>query len=293
MTGHNKERISFAQLHGFGCVELQVSAKDPFWPDKPDWKARARAMKGDFDGAGLRISCLAGFYQMNHLSPNKAEAKTASDMVRNTVRLAEFLGVKVVAGFPGRVMGEPLEASIQPFKRVWTGQAKFAEDHGMKIAFENCPMGAHHLPPGGNNAMCTPKMWDACFAEVPSPALGLEWDPSHLIGLMIDPIANLRKYAGKVHHVHAKDAKVNPWVLRETGIFSHGAVEHCMPGLGDTDFAQVVKELKRAGYDNDLNIEGWHDAVFRDPGQWGGYPHGEDDGLLIGLKHLNQFVDGR
>lgn len=295
MMPHDGHRIAFAREHGFGCAELQVSPKDAFWPDRKDWKARADAVAEDFAGSGLRISCLAGFYGANTLAADRAAAREAADVVRAIVRLAEQMGVGTVAGFAGRVMGEPLEASIRPFQKAWAPLAKFAEDHGVKVAFENCPMGAWHLPPGGNNAMCTPDMWDACFDAVPSPALGLEWDPSHLVGLFIDPIQNLRRYGPKVHHVHAKDAKVYPWILRDRGITGAGAVEHCMPGFGDTDFAQVVKELRRAGYDGDLNIEGWHDAVFRDarPNRPGGRPGGEDEGLLLALQYLRPLVDGR
>jgi len=207
--------------------------------------------------------------------------------VRNCIVLAEQMGVPVVAGFAGRVVHEPLEASIEPFKKIWSEHARFAEDHGVKIAFEHCPMGHFHSPFGGNNCICTPAMWERCFEAVPSEALGLEWDPSHLICQFIDPVQNLRLWGRKVYHVHAKDAKVYRDVVDRYGIYHPGAIEHCFPGLGDSDWAAIIKELHRAGYASDLNIEGWHDAVYRD------FPDGpklEDGGLLIALRHLSQFV---
>lgn len=305
MTGFDPERIAFARKAGFGSVELMTPMGTDYLPGNDGWKDKADRVKQAFCEAGLRISCLAGFY-INHMDP--ARKDEARKQVRATIDLAAHMGVPVVAGFAGRVVDgaaidpigrmleRSLEDSIEPFKQIWGEHAKYAADRGIRIAFENCPMGKHHLPPGGNNCMCTPAMWEKCFDAVPSDALGLEWDPSHLICQMIDPIENLRTFARKVHHVHAKDAKVNRWAMARYGIFAPGSTDHCHVGLGDTDWAQVVKELVRVNYASDLNIEGWHDEVFRDPrvkrGEDPNGPKREDWGLLISLKHLNQFVDG-
>ncbi len=287
MSGYNAERIAFMKKHGFGSVELQVSRDVDYLPPKKGWQDKAAAVKTGFEQAGVRISCVAGFYD-NHMDADKAKAGQLAEHVRNCILLAEHMGVGVVAGFSGRLVNEPLEASVQPFKKIWGEHAKFAEDHGIKIAFEHCPMGQFHSPLGGINCICTPAMWERCFDVVPSDAIGLEWDPSHLICQLIDPVQNLRQWAKKVYHVHAKDAKVYRDVMDSYGIYHPGSIEHCFPGVGDSDWAAIIKELRRAGYDNDLNIEGWHDAVYRD------FPDGpklEDVGLLIALRHLSQFVD--
>ncbi|NLX20730.1 MAG: sugar phosphate isomerase/epimerase [Phycisphaerae bacterium] len=281
-------RIGFMKQHGFGCVELFARPGDAFLPDQDGWQDKAAEVQGAFAEAGIRISCLAGFY-VNHMDADPAVAAGHHEHVRRCLRLAAHLRVPVVAGFAGRVMGQDLEASLPPFQRIWSEHAKAAEDAGVKIAFEHCPMGAFHSPFGGNNCMCTPAMWERCFNAVPSPALGLEWDASHLVCQMIEPVANLRQWGGKVFHVHAKDAKVYREVMDRCGIYHPGAIEHCFPGLGDCDWGQIIKELVRAGYRGDLNIEGWHDAVFRNH-QDG--PQLEDLGLLIAYRHLAQFVDG-
>lgn len=58
----------------------------------------------------------------------------------------------------------------------------------------------------------------------------------------------------------------------------HGfrAVGRCFPGLGDTDCAAIIKELRRGGY--------------RDPSRPGG-PNLEDTRLLIAKQHLSQYVE--
>lgn len=279
MMSHNPERIAFAKRHGFRSAELQVGPDCGFFPGfSQDWKAKAAEVKADFAAADVRISCLAAFY-MNHLQPDLREHGVK--LVRGAIDLAVELGVGVVAGFAGRLSDRPLEESLVPFAELWKEHAKYAEDRGVKIAFEHCPMGPFHLPacgPHSMNVMCTPEMWRRGFDAVGSDALGLEWDPSHLICQLIDPIVNLREFGARVYHVHAKDAHVNQDLLQRHGIWHPGAIEHCHPGLGDTDWRLAIKELLRAGYSNDLNIEGWHDAVY------GGAL--EDQGLLIGLRYL-------
>lgn len=288
ISGYDSGRIAFLRQHGFGCVELFARPDDPFIPEKDGWEDKAAEVKGRFGAAGIRISCLAGFY-VNHMESDAAAAERHHQHVRRCLVLAREMGVPVVAGFAGRVVNEPLDKSLPLFRKIWSEHARAAEDAGVKIAFEHCPMGAFHSPFGGINCICTPAMWERCFDAVPSDALGLEWDPSHLVCQLVDPVVNLRQWGRKVFHVHAKDARVYRDVMDRYGIYHPGAIEHCFPGLGDSDWGAIVKELLRAGYAGDLNIEGWHDAVYRD------HPDGprlEDTGLLIARRHLEQFVDG-
>lgn len=279
MMDYNRERMEFAKRQGFRSVELMVAPENGYFPGDPGWEGKADEVKAAFAAEDLRISCLAGFY-VNHMDP--AQEATNKEKTRGNILLAERMGVGVVAGFSGRILDEPLEASLPKFKEIWGEHAKFAEDHGIKIAFENCPMGQFCLPVGGNNMMCTPDMWEKAFNEVPSPALGLEWDPSHLICLFIDPAPTIKRFGKKIYHVHAKDAHIDRELMNRMGVWYPGAAEHCMPGVGDTDWAICIKELLRQGYTSDLNIEGWHDAVYSGPR--------EDEGLIIALRKLEQYV---
>jgi sugar phosphate isomerase/epimerase len=301
MMKFDRARIEFARAKGFRCAELQVNPEVKYFPGQPDWRARADEVKAAFDEADLRLSCLAAFY-FNHLEGPAADNSKLA--VRGAIELARHLEVPVVAGFAGKLESNPndLLASLPRFKEVWSEHVQFAADHNIKIAIENCPMGACHLPPGGNNFLCTPGAWEAAFNEINSDFFGLEWDPSHLIGLFIDPVENLRCFGKKVYHVHAKDAHVNRDLLNIYGVYHNGVVEHCFPGLGDTDWGLVIKELIRQGYTGDLNIEGWHDAVYRDgattvpedvKGQSGARAARgmrEDEGLLIAFNELSKWV---
>jgi len=284
MMRNDPERIRFAKNNGFKSLELMVSPNDDFWPGSPDWEAKARDVAETCKVEGLRISCLASFY-VNHLDGPDVEKN--AQLVRDAIALAKVMHVGVVAGFAGKKMDAPLEDSLPLYKEVWREHSKLAADNGIKIAFEHCPMGPYHQPPGGNNCMCTPQMWEAGFNAIPGDAIGLEWDPSHLVCMFIDPVESIRRFGSRIYHVHAKDAKVHKDLLARDGVWSRGAIEHCFPGLGDTDWAACVKELLRQGYTSDMNIEGWHDGVYRnfDDG-----PRREDEGLIISLRWLEQFV---
>ena len=134
--------------------------------------------------------------------------------------------------------------------------------------------------------------------------LGLEWDASHLICQFIDPLQNIQKFGSRIFHVHAKDAFIDRARLERYGICHPGVAEHRMVGLGQSNWAQIVHALLRAGYDSDLDIEGWHDPVYRDHGR----PQPEDvksagvdrqagqnleeTGLLIAKRTLDPLVAG-
>src|SRR5947199_6541255 len=142
--------------------------------------------------------------------------------------------------------------------------ARFAADRGVRIAFEHCPQGPYHLPIMHYNMLGQPALWERLFHESKCENLGLEWDASHLICQFIDPIANIHKFGSRIFHVHAKDAFINRPLLERYGICHPGVAEHRFPGLGQSNWAEIVHALMRTGYDSDLNIEGWHDPVYRD-----------------------------
>ncbi|MCG3198756.1 MAG: hypothetical protein GHCLOJNM_03263 [bacterium] len=286
MMPFDQERIRFAADNGFGCAELIVQPSDPFFPGNRGWSDKAEEVGETFRKRHLRISCLAAFY-VNHLDPKFAKEGRAR--VRGSILLAAKLGVGVVAGFSGRSPTRLIEDSLPAFKKVWSEHAAFAEEHGVRIAIEPCPMGWHHLPgQDGINFLSTPEMWRRGFEAVRSDYLGLEWDPSHLICQFIDPVSNLREFGHKVFHVHAKDAHINRDLLAREGIWAYHVAEHCFPGLGDTNWGLVIKELQRGGYAGDLNIEGWHDEVYRNEKRGA---KKEDLGLLLSLKTLAPYLD--
>ena len=177
---------------------------------------------------------------------------------------ARRFGADIVGGFTGRVRGKPIEDSLPRFRKVWTALAKRAEDKGVRIAFENCAMNGNWKT-GDWNIAHNPDAWELMFNEVPSDALGLEWEPCHQLVYLIDPIPQVRKWGPKIFHVHGKDATVRWDVIREHGVFGKlPFVQMRTPGFGDSDWARIISELRLAGFSGAIDIEGWHDPVYRD-----------------------------
>jgi sugar phosphate isomerase/epimerase len=143
----------------------------------------------------------------------------------------------------------------------------------VKIGFENCDMGGTWERPKYNIAH-SPRAWEMMFDAVPSDALGLEWEPCHQMVSLADPIRQLRKWARKVVHVHGKDATVNWDLIEDYGIRSGlPIVYHRTPGFGDTNWSDVITILRLAGFRGSIDIEGWHDPVYREELEMTGQVH--------------------
>ncbi|MBE5769784.1 MAG: sugar phosphate isomerase/epimerase [Clostridiales bacterium] len=223
------------------------------------------------DGTGIEISSL-GFYN------NPLQNEDAQRQLHACIDLAEKFHTNTVSTFAGAIEGEAVDAAIPRFKEIFGELARHAEDKGVRLAIENCPMSGTW-----NKATCNigfnPKAWDMMFDAVDSPALGLEWEPAHQMYQLIDPIANLQKYVSKVVHVHGKDASVNWNLIKEEGITGQKPfVFSRFPGLGDTDWRKIFEILQQAGYEGCLSIEGYHDPLFK--GDW------EMTGQMHALQYL-------
>ena len=177
---------------------------------------------------------------------------------------AHLFGTDLITGFTGRVRGKPLVESLPRFNQVWGRLAKKAQDKGVRIAFENCAMEGNWAN-GDWNIAHNPDAWEMMFNEIPGDNLGLEWEPCHQLVYLIDPIPQIRKWASRIFHVHGKDATVRWDVIKEHGIFGkHAFVQMRTPGFGDSDWSRVISELRLAGFKGAIDIEGWHDPVYRD-----------------------------
>ncbi|MER9891461.1 sugar phosphate isomerase/epimerase [Mesorhizobium sp. M0119] len=176
---------------------------------------------------------------------------------------AHLFGTNMVSGFTGRIRGKPLTDSLPRFREVWGKLAKRAADKGVRIAFENCAMDGNWAS-GDWNIAHNPDAWELMFNEVPDDNLGLEWEPCHQLVYLIDPIPQIRKWAPRIFHVHGKDATVRWDVIREHGVFGRlPFVQMRTPGFGDSDWTRVISELRLVGYKGAIDIEGWHDPVYR------------------------------
>jgi len=199
--------------------------------------------------------------------------------LERVIDAAHLYGASIVSTFAGAYEGRPMEESFRKFGEVFRELAKRAEDKGIKIGIENCPMGGDWRKATCNIGI-NPKAWERMFDEVDSPALGLEWEPAHQLAQLIDPVAQLRKWVHKVVHLHGKDASVDRRAVEDYGALmpSDDYAPGRMPGFGDTDWRDVFFILYRAGYAEDICVEGYHDPFYQ--GEW------EMTAQLHALKYL-------
>jgi sugar phosphate isomerase/epimerase len=221
---------------------------------------------------GFSISALS--CHGNALHPDAGHAAQAREVSRKTILLAEKLGVSVVVDFSGcpgdspqatapnwvtcpwppdylNVLEWQWDKVVTPY---WTEHAKFAADHGVRIAIEMHPGFVAYSP----ETMLR-------LRSIAGPSVGCNFDPSHLFWQNIDPIAAVRILGDAIFHVHAKDTQIYTANLPLTGVLDTKPYTEerrrgwifrtCGYGHGAEWWKEFVSTLRMFGYDNILSIE--------------------------------------
>ena len=267
--------------HGFESYSLV------FWQTCADveWQKLADEVAAVLEGTGAVISSLGIFG--NPLEEEELDLITLQGF-KDCIDNAHLFGCDIVAGFTGRLRGKPLHESIPRFKEIFLPLTERAAKKGVRIAFENCDMGGTWQS-GDWNIAHNPVAWDLMFDAVPLDNIGLEWEPCHQMVSLIDPMPQLRQWAHKIFHVHGKDATIHHDVIKKYGIHSsvHADIAidaeafsqvpafayHRTPGFGDSNWADIITDLRMAGFKGCIDIEGWHDPVYKDELELTGQVH--------------------
>ncbi|WP_108397698.1 sugar phosphate isomerase/epimerase family protein [Devosia submarina] len=244
-------------------ADLGFESFEPFFWQTTNGQDIAELGKRSLDAIGDRditISTIGMFG--NPLEDGEMDRQTLQGW-KDCIDNAHHFGATCVAGFTGRIRNQKLIDSLPRYREVWSALAKRAADKGVKIAFENCAMDGNWAT-GDWNIAHNPDAWELMFNETPDDNIGLEWEPCHQMVYLIDPLPQIRKWAHKFFHVHGKDATIRWEVIREHGILGKEPfVWMRTPGFGDSNWTDIISELRLAGYSGSIDIEGWHDPVYR------------------------------
>jgi len=288
-----QEVVDFAAAEGFSCVELMC------WPHGPAERryagvthvdvndfnqAKADRVKEIMEGAGIQISGL-GYYP-NPLTPDADEAAAAIEHLKRVIAAAPLLGVGTVTTFIGRDWSRSVDDNWPRLVEVWKPLVAFAEDHGVRIGIENCPMlFTGDEWPGGKNLAHSPAVWRRMFEEIPSAGFGLNYDPSHLIWQHMDPVRPIYEFKDRIFHVHAKDVKILRERLNDEGILATPLKWHVpkLPGLGEVPWSKFVSALTDIGYRGPVCIE-VEDRAFEESLDT------RKESLRISGSYLRQFI---
>jgi sugar phosphate isomerase/epimerase len=288
-----EEVVRFAAAAGFGSVELMC------WPPGRAERryagvthidvtaldqAAIESTRNLFREHNLKFSGL-GYYP-NPLSNDPAEAETAVAHLHRVIDGAAALGIRVVNTFVGRNPALSVDDNWPSFLATWRPIIRHAEERGIFIGIENCPMlfGADEWP-GGKNLATTPAIWRRMFTDIPSPHFGLNYDPSHLIWQQMDHVAPIYEFRDRLFHVHAKDARIDRAALDSHGVLSYPKLWHTpkIPGQGDIRWGAFIGALNDVGYAGALAIE-VEDRPFE------GSLERRRESLVISRRYLRQFL---
>ena len=288
-----EETIDVASQLGFGCVEVAC------WPRGKAERRYAGVSHIDVDDLSdekaasildycakksVEISALA-FYP-NTMDGDLVKRAASIEHLMKVIAASAKLGVNRVTTFVGRDQNKTMEENMDLFKTIWPPILRFAEQKGVKVAIENCPMlfGREQWP-GGQNLATTPRIWREMFEIIPSDYFGLNYDPSHFVWQMMDYTRPLYEFKDRIFHVHFKDIKLYPDKLNDVGSMAY-PLEYMspkLPGLGDVDWGSFVSALNDIGYDGFACIE-VEDRAFE------GSREKILDSLRLSKKYMEQFV---
>ncbi len=274
LSGETTDIEKAARL-GFDGIELNVGAfGDPAAGALDTGKiAQAQQLLTDL---GVKLTALAYY----GLSGSRAPAEEIAAAYGRVFDAAESLQVSTIASMSGFDRDRDWDGNVRLFADRFGPVAEDAERRGMRIAFENWMGYWGRLPFRPVNMGGSPDTWDAWFAAVPSPALGIEFDPSHLYWQGIDHIRALKEYQDRVYHVHAKDTQMLPEKCYRGGV-NGNYFRFRIPGYGEINWAEFISALDEIGYDGGVAIEHEDPVYSRER---------FDEGLVRGWQTLHPLI---
>ena len=270
------EVLPYLRAIGVDSVELGTGGYTNKAHCDPDYylqdPGRVKDLKKLMADHGMSISALS--CHGNPVHPDAAHAAADHKAYLDTLHLANLLEVDTVVTFSGcpggsredrtpnwitcpwpddfaRAMDYQWNEVLIPY---WRDAGRLAQEAGCRVAIEMHPGFCVHNP----EAMLR-------LREAAGPAVGANFDPSHLFWQGVDPVAAIRALSGCIYQVHAKDTRIDllntgrtgvldtknygdirnrSWVFRTVG-FGHGA----------SVWRDIISEQRLAGYDRAISIE--------------------------------------
>jgi sugar phosphate isomerase/epimerase len=272
-----EETLDYLQGVGFEAVEFYSGAMAAPCHCDPEVLLQSGTELQKFKDTVSRHNMFVSLLNCsgNPVSPVGGEGEKHRRAFQNTVLLAEKLGVDRVAVFSGCPGGGPGDQTPNWVTCAWPDEylgildyqwnevlipywekaSKFALDHGVnKIAFE--------MHPGF--CVYNPETLMKLRSAV-GPAIGANFDPSHLFWQGIDIPKAILLLNEAIFHIHAKDTRVYKRNIEVNGVLDtkhysklkerawvFGTVGY---GHGETVWKEIIDTLGIIGYDYVLSIE--------------------------------------
>ncbi|MAE60985.1 MAG: hypothetical protein CMJ49_06460 [Planctomycetaceae bacterium] len=259
--------IAWAKANEFECIDVGVEASD---------------VKQIID-AGLAVGSadLPGWSGL--ITADKAKRTAA--VAEATATISDCVAAGAKSFFCVMLPDDPSAARSDNFGYMVEGFGALMptlEQHGARLVVEGWP--------GPGALCCTPETYRAFFEAMGSDAACVNYDPSHLLRMGVDPLMFLSEFVDRVGHVHGKDTEImaerqyelgteQPATFAEGIAFGGGHWRYTIPGHGVTRWCEVFAMLETAGYDGYVSIE-LEDANFN------GTEAGEKQGFVLSRQYL-------
>jgi sugar phosphate isomerase/epimerase len=265
--------IAFAKTNGFEGLDVEDLPADHIKP---------------IIAAGLRVGSVDLKRPWSAIaSADSAKRKNAVAEAAEHIKSVTAIGVRnfFTVVFPeddSRDVNENFRFAVEGYAAL----AAAIGGSGARIVIEGYP-GGH---PWYSALCCTPASLRAFFKETAADCLAINFDPSHLIRMGIDPVRFLGEFVGRVGHVHAKDTEIMEEKVYEFGTLQQSALSkpypfgghfwrYTIPGQGIAPWGQLLSMLKDAGYKGAISVE-LEDMDFN------GSEAGEKRGLIASRDFL-------
>lgn len=248
-------------IRDLGYEGVEVSAKRHLDVERV-LSGGASTIRRIAENRGLEIVALSSHF--NHLDPDEGRRRSVNERFLRVLEAASLLDVPVVVTFSGMPLPldclypypesniDRFEESWGEFKTIWAPMLDFAAEHDVKVAIE-----AHY-----GQLVFNTQTISRMFKELDHEALGLNFDPSHLVWQLIDPIIVVEKFSDKIFHTHLKDVEFNQGSLKENGILAVGrwssdarSWRFRVPGRGVIKWSELLGALIGRGYRGALSFE--------------------------------------
>jgi sugar phosphate isomerase/epimerase len=260
--------VAWAKDNDLSCIDLGKDAPD-------SGKAVLEA--------GLRIGSVDLPNNKGMISPDQATRQQAIAENSRWVESCAHLGV--VNHFLVMLPEKPELPRAENFGYMVESFAQLApvmEKNNARLVIEGWP--------GPGALCCTPEGYRAFFAKIQSKAMGVNYDPSHLMRMGIDYLRFLREFGERVYHVHGKDTELlseeqyeygyeQPATFAKAIRFGAFVWRYTIPGHGQVRWVEVMRTLQSLNYQGCVSIE-LEDANFN------GASESEQLGILQGTRFL-------
>src|SRR5690242_9198148 len=275
--------VRFAKAEGFTNMILGATRRSTMDPTALS-DQQIENVKQTLARHGMHVSAFQA--SQNHIASDPNQRKQDNDYFVKIIELAGKLGIPYVGTASGKDADQPFDKQVDDIVRVYNERYfPVCQANKVRILWEPYP--------GGPNVAISPAGFEALFKGFgDSPYVGLQYDPSHLVWQMMDPIQTARDFVDKIYDVHLKDTEIRWDVLRRCGINPVNRAQWWrfrIPGLGSINWAEFFTVLQSVGYTGAMSVE-HEDALYGEAHQGPEFSDDFKTGFKMAHRYLRQYV---